>query len=496
MRDPEGPRTGTRSGSRVVVSLVVSAVCCALVAACTAQKPQRPDAGPSSHGQEPAAHAWMTTSDGRLKLADRGPVSFGPRGSADPDILVENGQRYQGFFGVGASITGSSSVLLNTLSADARSRVMHDIFDRRRGIGLSLLRQPVGASDFSSGSYTYDDVGPGGSDPGLTRFDLGRDRREVVPLLVAAARVNPSLAVVLSPWSAPAWMKTSGSLVGGSLRPEYDRVYADYLAKAAKAYLAAGVPVTGLTVQNEPSFSPPSYPGMTLDTEHQRALLRDHLHPALDRAGLNLHLWALDDNFERWPDADALLSDPATRAAVYGVAFHCYGGDVSALRTIRDRHPGVAVAVSECSGGAWSGGFAHDLRYEARTLLVGAIRNGAAWLVKWNLALDPNGGPQNGGCRDCRGLVTVDPSTGTVTPSAAYYAFGHVGRFVTPGARVIGATARRGSGLAAVAFRNPDGSHVLVVYNDAAASRRVTVGVGRRSFAARMPAGALGTFTW
>ena len=477
------------------MSLVVAAVCCAVVAACTAQKPHRPAAGASSQGHEPAAHAWMTTSDGRLKLADRGPVSWGPRGSADPDILVENDRRYQDFFGVGASITGASSVLLDTLSADARSRVMHDIFDPRRGIGLSLLRQPVGGSDFSSGSYTYDDVEPGGSDPGLARFDLGRDRTEIVPLLVQAARINPSLAVVLSPWSAPAWMKTSSSLVGGSLRPEYDRVYAEYLAKAAREYLDAGVPVTGLTVQNEPSFSPPSYPGMTLDTEQQRSLLRDHLSPALDRAGLNLHLWALDDNFERWPDADALLSDPTTRAAVYGVAFHCYGGDVSALRTIRDRHPGVAVAVSECSGGAWSGGFAHDLSYEAQTLLVGAIRSGAAWLVKWNLALDPRGGPRNGGCRDCRGLVAVDPATGTVTPSAAYYAWGHVGRFVTPGAQVIGATPRRGSGLSAVAFQNPDGSHVLVVYN-AATSRRVTVGAGPRSFATRMQAGSLATYTW
>ena len=496
MRDPRGLRTGAHAWSHVVGSVVVAAVCCVVLATCTGQEPpRRATASPSPRGPGSGAHAWMTTSDGRLKLADRGPISLGPVHSANPDILVENRQRYQHFFGVGASITGASGVLLDTLPAGARSRVMHDIFAPRGGIGLSVLRQPMGANDFSSGNYTYDDVEPGRSDPGLARFDLGRDRRTLVPLLVRAAALNPSLAVVLSPWSAPAWMKTSGSLVGGSLRPEYTQTYADYLVKAAKEYLDAGVPVTGLTAQNEPSFSPPSYAGMTLDTEQQRALIRDHLQPALDRAGLNLHLWALDDNFDRWPDADALLSDPATRAAIYGVAFHCYRGDVSALREIRRRHPGVAVAVSECSGGAWSGGFAHDLRYESRTLLVGAIRNGAAWLLKWNLALDARGGPQNGGCRDCRGLVTVDPSTGTVTPSAAYYAWGHVGRFVTPGARVIGARVRPGSGLAAVAFRNPDGSHALVAYNDGSASR-LTVGAGRRSFAARMPAGALATFTW
>ena len=438
----------------------------------------------------------MTTSDGRLALADAGTLSIRPAGSAGPDIVVESDRQYQQFFGVGASVTGASAVLLATLPVPARSRVMHDLFDRRGGIGLSVLRQPMGANDFSTGSHTYDDVPPGGSDPGLTRFDLGRDRQTLVPLLERAAALNPSLAVVLSPWSAPAWMKTTGSLVGGSLRPEYAGAYADYLVKAARAYRDAGVPVTGLTVANEPSFSPSSYAGMTLSTEQQSALLRDHVRPALDRAGLSLHLWALDDNFDRWPDADALLSDPGTRAAVYGVAFHCYRGDVSALREIRRRHPGVAVAVSECSSGAWSGGFAHELRYDSQTLLIGAIRAGAAWLVRWNLALDPHGGPHDGGCGDCRGLLTIDPATGSVMRSASYYAWGHVGRFVTPGARVIGTEVRPGSGLAAVAFRNPDGSHVLVVFNDDRASRSLTVQEGVRSFSGRIPAGALATYTW
>lgn len=481
-----------------MVSVVVAVCCVALAAACTAQKPQpqTTTTAPSPPQIEAGARAWMTTSDRRLTLADRGPLTFRPRGSAVPDIVVVDKRRYQLFFGVGASITGASSALLDTLPADQQSRVMRDIFDSRAGIGLSVLRQPMGANDFSTGRYSYDDVEPGHSDPGLTGFDLGPDRTTIVPLLLEAARINPSLAVVLSPWSAPAWMKTTGSLVGGTLRPEYMQAYADYLVKAAQEYLAAGVHVTGLTPQNEPSFSPPSYPGMTLDTEQQRVLLRDHLRPALDQAGLNLHLWALDDNFDQWPVADALLSDPAIRAAVYGVAFHCYHGDVSALKEIRTRHPGVAVAISECSGGAWSGGFAQDLRYEARTLLVDAVRDGAAWLVKWNVALDPHGGPQNGGCPNCRGLVTVDPSTGTVIPSAAYYAWGHVGRFVTPGARVIGAAADAGSRLDTVAFQNPDRSHVLIVYNDGPAARMVTVGAGAREFRERVPAAALATFTW
>jgi glucosylceramidase len=373
---------------------------------------------------------------------------------------------------------------------------MRDIFDPKQGIGLALLRQPIGANDFSVDGHTYDDVPQGQSDPGLAHFSLGRDASEVLPLVREAARLNPSLAVVLSPWSAPAWMKTNGSLVGGSLRPEYADAYARYLVRSAQAYAAAGAPVRGITMQNEPSYSPPNYPGMTLDAGQQRDLLRDHVAPAFDAARLPVHLWALDDNFDQWRDADVLLSDPSTGSHVYGVVFHCYRGDVSALRTIRSRHPGTAVAVSECSGGSWSPSFGADLRYEAHTLLVGAIRSGAAWLTKWNLALDPHGGPSHGGCRTCRGLVTVDPATGHVQPGAAYYAWGHVGRFVVPGARVVGATVRHGRPLDTVAFENPDGSHVLVVFNRSGAATSFHVEVSGRSFASRLEPGALATYTW
>ncbi len=373
---------------------------------------------------------------------------------------------------------------------------MSELFSRRQGIGLSLLRQPVGANDFSMGSYSYDDVPPGQSDPALDRFSLGRDATHVLPLVREAIRLNPSLAVVISSWSAPAWMKTSGSLVGGSLAPEHADAYADYLVRTLQTYDAAGVPVQGMTLQNEPSYSPPDYAGMTLSVDQQRDLIDTYLAPALDAAGLDPHLWALDDNFDRWPDADALLSDPETRPDIYGVAFHCYRGDVSALREIRDRHPDLPVAISECSGSDWTSRFAADLRWDAQTLLVHGIRNGAAWLVKWNAVLDPTGGPTNGGCQDCRGLLSIDPDTGTVDHAPAFYAWGHVGRFVTPGAQVIGSTTYGDGSIETVAFQNPDGSHVMLALNSDDADRSFRVTSGDRSFAYSLPPGALSTFKW
>lgn len=469
----------------------------ALLLSCDGGVPEHPRSERHAPGATlPRAQVWVTTADGRSPLSRRPDLRFSTGAPDGLDITVDDQRRYQHFYGVGTSLTGASAALLNGLPAAARARVMTGMFSRRHGIGMSLLRQPLGANDFSLGSYSYDDVPPGESDPGLARFSLGRDATHVLPLVREARRINPSLAVVASPWSAPAWMKTNGSLVGGSLAPEHTDDYAHYLVRSLEEYAEAGVPVQGITVQNEPSYSPPGYPGMTLGVDQQRDLIDNHLAPALAAAGLSPHLWALDDNFDRWPDADALLSDPGTRANVYGVAFHCYRGDVSALKEIRDRHPDLPVAISECSGGDWSTGFADDLGWDARNLVVHGIRNGASWLVKWNAALDPAGGPGNGGCQDCTGLLTIDPDTGAVEHSAAYYAWGHVGRFVTPGAQVIGSTSYGRGSLETVAFQNPDGSHVLVVLNSGRTDRSFRVTSGDGSFGSSLPPGALSTFTW
>ena len=479
-------------------TLVASVVLLSLLAvgACTGNGAEHGGSGTRSPAAIPQAEVWVTTADGRSVLSRRPDVSFSSGPSQGLDVAVDDDRRYQHFYGIGASVTGASAALIDGLPDAARDDVMSALFSRRDGIGLSLLRQPLGANDFSVGSYSYDDVPAGESDPALAGFSLGRDGTHVLPLVREARLLNPSLAVVASPWSAPAWMKTEGSLVGGSLAPEHARAYADYMVRALEEYAAAGVPVQGITLQNEPSYSPPGYAGMTLSVDQQRDLLDNHLAPALDAAGLAPHVWALDDNFDRWPDADALLSDPETRANVYGVAFHCYRGDVSALRTIRDRHPDVPVAISECSGGHWSPDFADALRWDARNLLVHGIRNGASWLVKWNAALDPDGGPTNGGCQDCQGLLTIDPDTGAVVRTPAFYAWGHVGRFVTPGAQVIGSTSHGSGSIETVAFRNPDGSHVLLALNSGSHERSFRVTWKDRSFGYTLPAGALSTFTW
>ena len=440
---------------------------------------------------------WVTTADGRSALTEH-PAAVMHSGSlpgADTVVSVKSRTRYQRFWGVGASMTEASATLVGALAPPARDRLMADLFGRAGGAGLSVLRQPLGANDFSPSNRSYDPASPARPDTGLRQFSLGADAGTVLPLVRQAQQLNRSLTVVVTPWSAPGWMKTSGKLVGGTLRPDMRGVYARYLVRALQAYRAAGVDVRALTLQNEPSFSPPGYPGMTLSVAGQRQLLDDHLAPALAAAGLRPAVWGLDDNYDRAGDAAALVADPVTRAHLAGVAFHCYRGDPASMRQFHDSHPDVPVAISECTSGHWENSFSTALAWDVRNLLITGIRDGASWVTKWNVALDPSGGPTNGGCGNCRGLVTVDPRTGTVTRHAGYWALGHLGRFVTPGADVISSTSRAG-GIETVAFANPDGSHVLLATNAGSRPARFGVQADDRWFRSALPAGAVATFTW
>src|SRR3954469_21721394 len=214
----------------------------------------------------PTAREWLTTPDGAFKLSDGGSLPFRAGGSDRLTITVDPSRAYQTMDGFGASITDSSAQVLYRLDPRTRDATMRRLFSSDGGDGLSFLRQPMGASDFVGGPfYTYDDVPTGRTDYGMTKFSIGHDRAQILPLLRQALALNPKLKVIGTPWSAPAWMKTGGSLIGGRLvdDPLIYATYAKYFVKFLQAYGAAGVPVYAVTMQNEPQNRHPSgYPGM------------------------------------------------------------------------------------------------------------------------------------------------------------------------------------------------------------------------------------------
>ena len=465
-----------------------------------------------------SARVWVTTPDGAEKMHDRGTVDFHPGGSSALTVSVDPSRRYQSMDGFGASITDSSARVLYRLSKPQREAAMRSLFADDK---LSFLRQPMGASDFVEGPhYTYDDVPAGKTDYRLRHFSIAHDRKQILPLLRRALALNPKLKVMGTPWSPPAWMKTNQSLVGGRLidSPRIYDAYARYFVKFVRAYKRAGVPIYALTLQNEPqNRKPDAYPGMDMPVR-QEAKLIEALGPKLQRAGLRTKLLGYDHNWEEHPNDVANTppgEDPETeyptdllnsRAGRWlaGTAFHCYAGDVKRQTELQHRFPQKGIWFTECSGSHGPTDppaqvFSDTLKWHTRNVVLGVTRNWGKTVVNWNLALDPDGGPHNGGCGTCTGVLTVGPGD-TFSQSAEYFTLGHLARFVAPGAERIASTSFGTTGwngqIMDAAFRNRDGSTALVVHNENDDPRTFAVAQGGSSFDYTLPGGALATFVW
>jgi len=480
------------------------------------------DAGafPNGHDGLSPAHVWISTPDGTYKMADFGTVDFSDAASSAPTVVVDPSRTFQTMQGFGAAITDSSASVLYTLAPQARHDLMVSLFDPRSGDGLDYLRQPIGASDFTNGpAYTYDDVPAGQTDYSLSHFSIAHDQAQILPLLREAERINPDLQIVASPWSPPAWMKTGDSLVGGRLidDPRIYQAYAAYLVKFVQAYRANGVNVDTITVQNEPqNRTPAGYPGTDMPSWQEEKVIAQ-LGPMLRMAGLKTKILAYDHNWSEHPND--IASTPPDELAdvndypqqvlsssvakyVYGVAYHCYYGDPSAMTALHKQFPKTHIYFTECSGSESANPantFSDTLKWHARNLIIGNTRNWAETVINWNLALDPNNGPHNGGCGTCTGVVTVAPD-GSVTYNAEYYTLGHLARFVQPGAVRIASTSFGTTGwngqVMDVAFRNPDGSTVLVAHNENDNPSTFAVSEGGQTFTYTLPGGALATFVW
>jgi glucosylceramidase len=467
-----------------------------------------------------SAHVWITTANGADKLSDLGAVDFSTAPSTAPTVVVDPTLTYQTMQGFGGAITDSSASVLYTLPAAQRAQVMASLFSPVTGDGLDYLRQPVGGSDMvATAPYTYDDLAAGQTDYDMRHFSVAHDQAQILPLLREAKSLNPRLQVIASPWSPPAWMKTSDSLIGGRLiaTPQVYRAYALYLLKFIEAYRANGVNVDAITVQNEPQNRTPSgYPGTDMPSAQEAAVIED-LGPMIKAAHLRTEIFAYDHNWQEHPNdiastppdevgdindyAQQVLATPAARW-ISGVSFHCYYGDPSAMTAFHNEYPKLQIFMDECSGSQSAdpaNTFSDTLKWHSRNLEIGSTRNWSSTVINWNLALDPTGGPHVGGCGTCTGILTIGPGD-TVTPDAEYYALGQLSRFVQPGAVHIASTSFGTTGwngeVMDVAFRNPDGSTVLVAHNENDNAQAFAVQEGDQRFTYTLPGDSLATFVW
>jgi len=444
-------------------------------------------------------YAWLTTSDGSNRLTPQGNLNFASDSQvADSSTIdVNEYQQFQQMDGFGAAVTDSSAWLIYTkMSTTQRNNLMKSLFDPVNGIGISFVRIPMGASDFSvNGPYSYDDLPLGQTDPTLANFSIKHDTAYILPLLQQALSLNPSLKFMANPWSPPAWMKTNGSMLGvnkgqiGTLISSDYGPLAQYFVKFIQAYQAQGIPIYAITPQNEPLYAPGSYPGMFWAASDESNFIKNYLSPALANANLHPKIIPYDHNWDNTPYAQTLLSDPTTNRDIAGISWHCYAGSPLAMSTLHNRYPTKEVYETECATGA------SVTPINTIDLLMQSVQNWARTVELWNVALGPNHGPHTGGCPDCLGVVTIDESTGNVTYPNDYYLLGHFSKFVVPGAYHIAANTL--GSLSNVAFKNPDGSKVVVAHNGGSSSSTFKVSWnGTQSFVYTLPAGATVTFKW
>ena len=407
-------------------------------------------------------------------------------------IDVRESTTYQPVVGFGGSLTESSAwLIVNTLGASQRDAVMTALFSPTAGIGLNLLRQPMGASDFALTHYTYDDTCCDLSD-----FSIDHDRAYILPLLRQAIALNPQARVIASPWSAPAWMKSSGSLYGGRLLTSYYGTYDDYFVRFVQSYAAEGAPVGFVTLQNEPHNEPADYPGMRWGATDQAVFVKEHLGPAFAAAKLPTRIVVWDHNWDEPQYPIAVLNDPGAKPYIDGSAFHCYAGSVANQTQVHNAHPDRNIHFTECTSGEWSTNWENNLLWDFQNLLIGNFRNWGVSVTKFNLALDQANGPHLGGCTNCIGVVTINTASGAVTFNHDYYALGHFSKFVAPGAVRIDSNQFETRGLYDVAFKNPDGSKVTIVVNSAKTRATFKVRWSGQSITYTLPRQSAATFTW
>lgn len=468
-------------------------------------------AGIAAAGAVRAGHAgvWLTAADRSALLARQPDVALGaparaltpwspgvdtagPLPAGPHRIEIDLARPGQPVLGFGATLSAASAWLLQQrLDSAGRNALIDELFSRNGdGLGLGFMRLYLGASEFARSRYSYGDTVDGGDDPGLAQVSLAPDRDGVIPLALEAMARNPALEFVGSPTSAPAWMKSGGSLAQGALKPEAYAAYARYLRRVVDLYLEEGIPLHALTLQNDPAAQPADAPGMRLDAKARAELAGKHLGPLLQESGPRLLEW--DGDWDGVADVRKVMQDKAARPFLAGVAWHCHGGALAAQEELRAEWPASETYITECSGGSWAPDWGGNLLYFAR-VLAGGVRHGARGIALGNLALDEHGGPRTGGCRGCRGVVTITP--GGVLRNPEYYALAHLSRWVLPGARMLPAGEGR-DGVEQVAFLNPDGKVVLVVVNSAAEARTVTVSAGPKGLGYTLPAGSVITMAW
>jgi glucosylceramidase len=441
---------------------------------------------------------WVLSArDGDLRLAEQPPLAPGPvpaaHAAAPARLWVDTTRRFQRLEGFGGAFTEAAATTWLKLSPPQREAFLRGYFDPRDGHGYMLCRVHMNSCDFALGNYAHVETA---GDLALDSFSIDRDRQALLPMIQASQRIaGQPLKLLASPWSPPAWMKDSGRMnEGGRLRPECRAAWAQCFVRFVQAYEAEGVPIWGVSVQNEPEAHQ-RWDSCLYSAEEERDFVRDHLGPALHAAGLaRVRIVVWDHNRDVMVErASVIYGDAEAARYVWGTGFHWYGEDhFDHVQLVHDAWPAKQLLFTEgCQeGGPHWGRWELAERY-ARSMINDLNRWTVGW-IDWNLLLDEQGGPNHVG-NFCSAPVLAVPGDDTLHPQSSFAAIGHFARFVRPGAERVLAAATR-ERLECTACVNPDGSVAVVVLNRSDAAQAFSLAIDGVEHAAALPAHAIATY--
>ena len=386
-------------------------------------------------------------------------------------VFVDPEKTFQTFLGIGGAITDAAAETFYKLPESRQQEILNAYYNPEKGIGYSLIRTNMNSCDFSSGSYTYVNEG----DAALNSFSIDVDKRFKIPMIKAAiTAAGGKVPLYVSPWSPPAWMKDNNNMLqGGKLKPEFFQSWANYYVKYIKSLENDGIPVWGLSIQNEP-MAKQTWESCIYTAEEERDFLKKFLGPTLHKEGLGdkkVIMW--DHNRDLiYQRAQTYFSDPEVAKYAWGIGFHWYedwSGGVPMFENVRRVHeafPDMNILFTEGCAESFNAKRYNfwGLGEEYGRSMIHDFNNGSVGWTDWNILLDEFGGPNHVG-NFCFAPMHGDTKTGKLTYTNSYYYIGHFSKFIRPGAKRIIASPSR-SQLIATAFKNTDGSVAVVVMNE------------------------------
>ncbi len=447
---------------------------------------------------------YTTADSSKLRISKTGELKFSALAQPAETqvcVFVDPTKTFQTYIGIGAALTDASAETFAKLPADKQKEFLLAYFDKQKGIGYTVARTNINSCDFSSDMYTYIKEG----DKDLASFDIAHDRKFKIPFIKKAmSAAGGKLTLFASPWSPPAFMKDNNDMLhGGKLMPAFDKSWATYYTKFIKAYQKEGIPIWGISIQNEP-MAKQTWESCNYTAEEERDFLKNYLGPIMQKEGLGdkkIIVW--DHNRDLiYQRAQTYMNDPVAAKYIWGIGFHWYepwsGGQpmYDNLKRVNEAYPDKKLFFTEGCVESFNAARYYDWSLGERyaSNMINDFNNGMVGFTDWNILLDQTGGPNHVG-NFCFAPVHGDTRTGELIYTNSYYYIGHFSKFIQPGAKRISSAASR-SQLLTTAFKNPDGKVVVIVLNTSTRPTNYFLWINGKAAEAEAPAHSIETLVF